>query len=397
MVMREKEGKWEEVVREAAVGLVSGAVWTDLDGDGYAELVLASEWGPLRVYGNEKGKLSEKTKEWGLEGEVGWWNGVTAGDVDGDGRMDVVATNWGRNSKYRVGEGKKRRVYYGDLAGSGGVEVMEAYEEGGKWVPERDLGVVGRVMPWVKEKYELNRKYAEAGVEEILNGRETKVLEVGVLESKVYLNRGGRLEGKALPREAQLSPGYGVSVGDFDGDGKEDVVMSQNFHGVTQQTSRNDGGRGLVLKGDGKGGFEAVEWSGVKVYGEGRGVAVGDYDGDGRLDVVMGQNGGETKLYRNLKGKVGVRVRLKGEGGNPEGLGAMVRVESGGKWGASREVRGGGGYWSQDSTVMVFGGELEASRVKVRWAGGKGTEGAVAPGAREIEVEQRSGNVRVIR
>ena len=101
-------------------------------------------------------------------------------------------------------------------------------------------------------------------------------------------------------------------MGDADGDGNEDVYLAQNFFAVNPDMTRCDGGRGLWLKGDGKGNLTAVRESGVKVYGEQRGAAVGDYDEDGRLDLVVGQNGAETKVYRNVGGREGLRVRVKG-------------------------------------------------------------------------------------
>ena len=85
----------------AKVGLVSGAIWTDLDGDGLPELALACEGGPIRIFRYKQGKFSEATAQLGLGKYPGWWNSVAAGDLDGDGRIDLVAGNWGRNSKYQ--------------------------------------------------------------------------------------------------------------------------------------------------------------------------------------------------------------------------------------------------------------------------------------------------------
>src|SRR5438477_175137 len=163
----------------------------------------------------------------------------------------------------------------------------------------------------------------------------------------------------------------------------EDIFLSQNFFGVDEETTRYDAGRGVWLRGDGRGQFEVVPGhvSGVKVYGEGRGSALGDYDSDGRVDLVVGQNGAETKLYHNVGAKPGLRVRLVGPAGNPTGVGAVVRLRFGERWGPAREVHAGSGYWSQDSAVQVLGTPDSPTALWVRWPGGKTQQVEVPPGA----------------
>src|SRR5262249_9555163 len=187
------------------------------------------------------------------------------------------------------------------------------------------------------------------------------------------LKRGDHFGVVALPGEAQFAPAFGVSVGDLDGDGKEDIFLSQNFFAVDDETTRYDAGRAVWLRGDGTGGFEVVpgQVSGIKVYGEGRGSALGDYDGDGRVDLVVAQNASETKLYHNIRAKPGLRVKLVGPPGNPAGVGAVMRLRFGQRWGAARELHAGSGYWSQDSAVQVLGTPELPTALWLRWPGGK--------------------------
>lgn len=388
-------------------GMVSGAVWSDLDGDGYPELILACEWGPIKIFHNNHGRLSATNYALSFRSSEtigpqpstlnqlsGWWNGVTAGDFDGDGLMDLVASNWGSNSKYEAGrrEGKPLAVYYGDWDGDGVLEVLEGYYEPElkKVVPWRGLNSVARGMPWVRGHYQTHAAYSEAGVEEILKEQKpkAKVLEAVWLETSVLLNRRDHFEVVVLPGEAQFAPAFGVSVGDMDGDGKDDIFLSQNFFGVDEETSRYDAGRGVWLRGNGAGGFEVVpgQVSGVKVYGEGRGSALCDYDGDGRVDLVVGQNGAETKLYHNVGAKPGLRVLLTGPAGNPTGVGAVMRLRSGERWGPAREVHAGSGYWSQDGAAQVMAGPQSPTALSIRWPRGKTQEVQISQGAREITV-----------
>src|SRR5262249_25425119 len=153
--------------------------------------------------------------------------------------------------------------------------------------------------------------FGATGVTELLGDRRktAKVLPAVWLETTVFLNRGDHFEVRVLPPEAQFAPAFGICVGDLDGDGQEDIFLSQNFFAVDGDTPRYAAGRGLCLAGDGKGNFRPIpgQESGIKIYGEQRGCALCDYDGDGRADLVVTQNGAETKLYRNTGARRGLR------------------------------------------------------------------------------------------
>jgi hypothetical protein len=404
-LFRNEHGKFEidadNTKRLAEVGLVSGAVFSDLDGDGFPELILACEWGPVKVFRNEHGKLRDATRELGLDKYVGWWNGVTAGDFYGDGRMDIVASNWGRNTRFESHRNQPLQIFYGDLDGDGTEDLIEAYFDPqlNQRVPERGLEVMAKALSFLHERFATHQAYGEASLEEILGEplKAAKHWEANWLESTVFLNRGSFFEARALPVEAQMSPAFGICVGDFDGDGNEDIFLSQNFFATHPETPRYDGGRGLCLRGDGRGGFTAVKGqeSGVRVYGDQRGAAVADFDGDGRMDLAVTQNGAETKLYRNVGARPGLRVRLRGPPGNPQGVGAQMRLNYGERSGPVREVHAGSGYWSQDSAVAVLSTPQPPTQIWVRWPGGQVTTSDIPKDAKEISVDH-SGQLLVL-
>jgi hypothetical protein len=360
------------------------------------------EWQPVRVFLNHRGAFKEATTELGLATYVGWWNGVTTGDLDGDGRLDIVASNWGRNSKYEAHSEQPRRIYYGDFAEDGSVQIIEAYFDAalGKIVPWETLDRIESPLPFVRQRFPSFRAYSAASAAEILGAKMkiAKEIRANWFDSTVFLNRLDHFEPKPLPMEAQLSPAFAVCVADMDGDGYEDIFLSQNFFATNPRTARYDGGRGLWLRGDGKGGFTAIPSteSGLKIYGEQRGAALGDYDADGRIDLVVAQNGAETKLYRNVGARPGLRVRISGRPGNPDGIGAALRLVGRERPGPAREVHVGSGYWSQDSTVQVLAMRESPIHLWVRWPGGKTLTAAVPKGAREIRVEM-DGTITVLK
>lgn len=383
------------------IGLVNGATFSDLNGDGRPELLLACEWGPVRVFDFNQAGVKELTAPLGLSDQIGWWNSVTTGDFDGDGKLDIVAGNLGQNSPYRPTKDSPVELFYNDFDGNGTVELLEAYNEptlGNQPVPRHDRTMLDEAMPFLRLRFPLHANFAKATIADLIGPvlNTTGKLAANQMASVIWFNRGDHFEMKLLPMEAQFAPAFGLNVGDFDGNGTADLFLAQNFFATSKVLPRLDAGRGLLLLGDGKGGFvpQTGKNSGVLVYGEQRGSAVGDFDGDGRVDLVVSQNGNQTKLLHNQTAKPGLRVRLKGPPTNPGALGAIIRPWIGNQPGAACEIRAGSGYLSQDSLTQVFGGGV--TKLEVRWPGGTKTEGTVPAGARTIEVSS-DGTFKVLK
>jgi len=384
----------------AGVGLVSAATWADVNGDGWPDLLLACEWGPVRLFINQAGKLQEQTEAWGLAGYSGWWNGIAVGDFDGDGRLDVVVANAGRNTRYQPHLKEPVRLFYGDFTGGGGVDMLEAYSDSamGQIVPWRSLASVAGSLPFLQDQFSTHRAYAEANVNQILGSRMTTAgqLQVNWLDTTIFINRGGKFDARALPVEAQFAPGFAVCVGDLDGDGTDDIFLSQNLFDVHPEDWPLLSGRGLWLANDGHGAFSAMpgQLNGIRLYGEQRGAALCDYDADGRIDLAVAQNGDPTVLYHNVLAKPGLRVRLAGPKGNPTAVGAVLRLVYADHRGPARDIHAGAGYWSQDSAVQVLGLAGTPTHLWVRWPGGRVTESELPASAREV-VLQADGRLEV--
>ena len=373
------------------LGLVSGATFADINGDGRADLVVTSEWGPVRVLLNESGRLIDATERLGMSQVTSRWNGVTAGDFDGDGRLDLVATSWGRNVPWRATPERPLKLLVGDFGTGIGVLLVQDDSATRREMPLESFSRLGVAMPSVRERIASYTDFSRSDAATVLGPFAARAKRVGAttLENTLFLNRGARMEAHALPSTAQLAPAMSAVVADFDGDGREDLFLGQNFFPTDIGTLRFDAGAGLVLIGDGAGGFTArsVMQSGVSVLGDQRGAAAADYDGDGRVDLAVSQNGAATRLFHNTGGAPGLRVHLDAGPGNPRGIGTQLRVVVGGEPLAAREVRAGSGYWSVDGAVTVMPLPAGAEALWVRWPGGATQTVPLAAGVRELRLK----------
>ena len=390
------------------IGLVSASVFTDLDGDGRPELVLACDWGPVRIFRYDRGHLTpwdpsirtvggsnslEQTQP--LHELTGWWNSVAAGDFDNDGRLDLVVGNWGLNTSRRGIDGHPIQLDAVSLDASSSPGLLESHYDQAllTYVPSRDLSSLRSSFPSLMERFPTFQAFSLASRKDVLSLLPPPVHSVSAATgaSVILLNRGDHFELRPLPREAQLSPVFGIVVGDLNGDGNEDLLLAQNFFGVSSAESRQDSGCGLWLKGNGTGGFTSVSAgeSGFALYGEGRGAALSDYDHDGRLDIVVGQNSGRTRLFRNVGARPGLRIHLEGGPENPQAIGTKVQLSFvSGPNGPVHEIRAGGGYWSQDSSDVVLGIPDSASILSIRWPNGAEEKITLAAGQHELTRHQ---------
>jgi hypothetical protein len=375
------------------IGMVTAATFADVNGDGHDDLLLARDWGSIvLLLNNGSGGFVLAPATWGLARWTSRWNGITTGDLDGDGRLDIIATSWGRNTDMPADTARPLTLVYGPFGAAGEVEPLLARKDlrVGGLAPLNSYARVRVAIPSIASVVKTFGAYADANVDKMLEPTRVPAsrLEAVTLDNTVFLNRGDHFEPHAMPEEAQLAPAHYAGVADFDGDGNEDVFLSQNFFPTSLGAPRYDAGRSLLMKGDGKGGLLPMTGarSGLIIYGDQRGAAYSDFDGDGRLDLVVSQNGDQTRLFRNRGAAPGLRVRLAGPASNPDGVGAQIRILYGDRKGPVREVQSGSGYWSENGAVQVFGMPSTPTAVWVRWPGGKETQVPVPAGAREVRV-----------
>jgi len=394
-LLANRGGKFEDVTDDLApglreVGMVTSALWSDVDGDGWPDLLLTLEWGQVKYFHNRQGKgFEDWTERAGFAAAgTGWWTSIAAADFNGDGRMDYVVGNVGLNTQYHADAAHPALLYAGDFKGSGGMQLVEAYYEGDTLYPWRSRKALGAGIPWVLKKYTHNDYYARATLPEILGeDRLAKARKFAATElrSGVFLSQSdGTYRFRPLPRIAQIAPLFGLAAGNLAGSGHADIYAVQNSYAPIPAVGRFDGGLSQLLLGDGRGNFTAAAPadSGLVVPGNAKALAVLDLGGDGWPGFVVTRNNAAALAFRNAgaAGRRPLRIVLRGAPGNPTAVGARITVELADGSAETAEVSAGSSYYSQSAPAAYFGypAANPPRRVSVRWPDGRTTTQALA-------------------
>ena len=254
-------------------GAIDDFSWADLNGDGRRDLALAGHWGPIAVFYNTGSGWQRGTNN-GLDTSNGWWNCIKVTDIDKDGDLDLIAGNWGLNSKFRASSETPLTLYRSDFDKNGSVEPVVTYFHKGVETPFASRDELGKQMPFLNKKYRTYHDFAAATLEEIFGAealREAEKKQVFELRSCVFLNDGqGQFKKIPLPNIAQASIIYDFLPEDVDGDGYTDLILIGNLHEMSTQLGRLDAFQGLVLKNNGTGSFSWAPEMALPVWGAGR-------------------------------------------------------------------------------------------------------------------------------
>jgi enediyne biosynthesis protein E4 len=278
------------------LGMVTDAVWIDLNKDKSLDLVVVGEWMPIKVFINQNGKLSDQSEAWIKESSSGFWNKILAEDFDNDGDLDLVIGNHGLNSQIKATENQPTEITFKDFDDNGTIDPIMSYYLNGKSYPFPSRDDLLEHLPMLKPKFTNYKSYADAQLSDLftteqLNGSTT--LQAQNLQTIYLENTGKSFKMKTLPIQAQFSPVYAITSTDVNADGKKDIILGGNLSTARIKFGKYDASLGTVLLGDGKGNFQNVPASktGLNLKGDVRNmVMVGK-------KLVVGVNNDKVRVF----------------------------------------------------------------------------------------------------
>jgi enediyne biosynthesis protein E4 len=245
------------------IGMVTSAVWSDMNNDTWPDLVLAGEWMPVTVFLNQKGTLSKKPIT--IENTNGWWNTITCSDLDKDGDMDIVGGNLGLNTRYRGNKDYPVTMVVSDFDKNGSTDCMISVFNRDKSYPIALRDNVLDQMPYLRKKFLRYNSYANATIKDIFSPEQlanASRFEANQMVSSVFKNDGNAVFTRNdLPAEAQFFPVNAIVVRDVDHDSIPDLLLAGNDYSTEVETGRNDAGVGLMLKGGKDGYYQGITLS----------------------------------------------------------------------------------------------------------------------------------------
>ncbi len=280
------------------IGMVTDAVFSDIDKDGDDDLLVVGEWMKIIVLENEKGTFKDNSKKFGIADDSrGIWWSITANDIDNDGDDDYIIGNLGLNNKFKATKEHPFKVYANDFDNNGTNDVVLAKFYKDSYVPLRGKECTTQQMPFISEKFKDYHSFASSKLIDILpedKVADAVVYEINNFESIILINEDGKLIRQSLPIEAQVSPIKGVLVDDFNNDGFKDILIVGNHYGVEVETVRYDAGHGLLLLGDGNNNFKSSQpsHSGVHIPFDSRSISSLNINNE--LDIILVTNNNDA-------------------------------------------------------------------------------------------------------
>ncbi|RKR14558.1 VCBS repeat protein [Maribacter vaceletii] len=266
-ILKNENGKFIDVTTTIApelstIGMVTSAVWSDIDGDNSNELIVVGEWMPISIFKISNGAFINSTKSYHLESTNGWWNKIVANDYDNDGDMDFIVGNLGLNYKFKASQENPFLVYANDFDHNGTKDIFLAKKYKDREVPIRGLQCTSEQMPTIGKKFKSYSEFAKADIKEIVgdNLKSGNAYQVKEFASVILENNNGKLTLKKLPTEAQFSVINGIIVDDFNKDSIPDILVAGNKFEAEIETTRADASIGLLLLGSKNGVFNPVNY-----------------------------------------------------------------------------------------------------------------------------------------
>lgn len=287
------------------IGMVTSALWADMNADGWEDLVIAGEWMPVVIFKNHQGTLVDVTEAWGFGQKTGWWYSICILDVDNDGDHDLVAGNLGLNYKYKASGEKPFEVFVNDFDQNGRTDIVLSIHKEGKRLPLRGRECSSQQIPAIAHKFKTYRDFASADLAAIYGeSMLSKSLHYTATTFAHYWieNQGnGQFKWHLLPQRSQISPIHSIIPLDYNSDGYMDLIVAGALYNAEVETPRADAGVGLLLKNDRGKGFEEVppEKSGILIQGNVKNAA--KFEGaDGKVKCIFVQNNGVPQLIQSF-------------------------------------------------------------------------------------------------